>query len=1552
MAQAWRTVRVFISSTFRDMQAERDHLVTVVFPELRERVERLGLELYDVDLRWGVPQTGVDGERANSWAYCKRWIDRVEPFFVCILGQRYGWTPAAEEIPEGEDRAEYAGMSITEMEIRHAVLSGRHRKRSFFYFRQTSVPKDTPENIYNHFVDTADQARLEALKKQIKDESGRPVREYPCHWTGAGFDGLDAFGQVILEDLWSGVLRGERYVPKDAWRQALGHEPDSDPLYTDESLPIPQDIWEKIAEHAKPAPRDPLDAEAEQMAAFAESRLSWFQGRGKELEALAEFVNQDLRDDSSRMCVVRSVPGQGKSALLARFAENLGDTAHLVIIHFVGATERSADVRSLLERLVGELDRNGVPHPAEEDPKLDLESLRKRLAARLEGYEGERRIVLLIDAVNQLTGAHELAWLPHRLGAGVRIILSCIDDPSSPADSPAARAMSALRAQKPEPRWVNLSPLEEADVREIVKQYLDEYCKELDTAQIDAICRMEQARNPLYLLVMLHELRTLGGQDMHLKVPGIIARLPEERPDTVSLFDWVLERLESWDGREVFGREPVRLWCTYLALGRVGMSGRELSDLVARKLGDEAARTALRIERGIRRYLQRRGAQWDFFHGQLREAVTRRYMPEDAIPYHRDIGAYLETRWREPNPHALSELPHHQSHAQTWTALQGTLTNYDFVKAKVNAGFAFGLNQDFSAAFANVPTGVLEEHEQATLREWRDFVAVMTHRLVHMDEPFIQVAHNYADRGTVVAEAEARLPGFGQPWLRRTIRPPRRDSPAGLRVLEGHTGSVMAVKTIPGSNHALSTGEDNTLRLWNLDTGQCLQIMECRSKIGRALVIDREGRIAISGGWDGAIALFDLSSGTCVRTIEGPHGCVMALALTPDGRRLIAGHASRRVSLKIAEDQHESEHAKDEDTLRVWDLSSGACLSVLRGHTKTIMGLCVLPDGCHCVSASSDGTLRWWDLDRGTCVRSVRLDESIENEGAYAVVYMPEQRCLVSGGAFGTLQLWDAVDGRCLRKVFGAHQGSIMALAATPDGKRVVSGGRDWTVRVWSLETGECVKAFSGHVDSVWSVAVTLDGDYTLTASADHTVRMWNLRGDPRQDAFEGPIFTSGPVACVPPGPRLAFFHVDDSTQSTDACLRVWDPATDKQEEFASFRMIVNALAVSLDGRKAVWGGIDDTFHGVGDSLVLSVLQPGGPTCSLVRYQNHCVQPQSAPGDIAITPDGRFGLSGGGDGIIRVWDLGRLPGQELRESGDNTVRRQHSSIRVWDLPHSAELEGHTKEVTALALTPDGRLLASASNDSTVRVWDLEYHHCRHVLRPESGKVRSIAVTAEGRRVLSLTQDGTLRLWDIVSGQPVRALTGLGGPILNFVVTPEGQRVVSVGADRVLRLWHLATGRCHKVLGYGRGELLLTHDARHVLTWNGKSVHLWKTDGGGHIVSYRCMSRLMDVAPLPDGMRIVVVEHKDGIYALELMNVVTDIPVVTAVRLWLYGQAPSEGAHSKGHWDVGYTVSCPYCGRRFPVEKRQTSQQIVCAASRCRHVLRINRFVCDNEGLFD
>src|SRR5262249_53055767 len=123
MVASWRTVRVFISSTFRDMHAERDHLVKVVFPALRERLESHRVYLIDIDLRWGVIREQAENDQVLD--LCLHEIDVCRPFFLGILGERYGWVPTrypADALTRFGWVQEHTGKSLTELEIVHGVL--------------------------------------------------------------------------------------------------------------------------------------------------------------------------------------------------------------------------------------------------------------------------------------------------------------------------------------------------------------------------------------------------------------------------------------------------------------------------------------------------------------------------------------------------------------------------------------------------------------------------------------------------------------------------------------------------------------------------------------------------------------------------------------------------------------------------------------------------------------------------------------------------------------------------------------------------------------------------------------------------------------------------------------------------------------------------------------------------------------------------------------------------------------------------------------------------------------------------------------------------------------------------------------------------------------------------------------------------------------------------------------------------------------------------------------------------------------------------------------
>ncbi len=1455
-----RQVRVFISSTFRDMHAERDHLVTVVFPELRERVEQLRLEFFDVDLRWGVPAKDLNGETANSWEYCRQWIDRVEPFFVCILGQRYGHRPQPRELrdPAEQARQQAQQRSITELEVRHAVLNDRRKRRSYFYLRDTPVPVPPPAEeraIYNEFVDPPEQlVQLDALKADICG-CGRPVRGYPCQWTGRGFADLEQFGSLVLDDLWSGVLRDERYVSKDVWCQVLGAEPDTDPRYTDESQPVPRELWEKIVALAKPPPKDPLDAERQQMEAFAISRLRWFQGRTRELQQLTDFIHS-TEADAPRLAVLAAVPGQGKSALIAKLGQSIQEPKvrsqkpPFLITHFVGATERSATAHALVERLLGELDRSGIEWPADEqkegeEPKRDFNSLCHRLAKRLGDYAGERMIVILLDALNQLTDGHDLVWLPHRLGPSVRVVVSCVDDsgsrtgvppvssdvPAPPTggtpvplvQSPEHRVLHALASRQPAPLRVPLAELTAENVRTIVEEYLHEYCKELDTPHVNAICALPQAKNPLYLLVMLGELRTLGGNDMNRIVGERIAALAHDYPDTVSLFRWVLQRLE------VFGAEAVRWWCLYLAHGRVGMASHELAELLTRKLGADAAAAALRIERGLRRYLQRRGPQLDFFHSQLRQAVYEQYGPQaEAANAHADIATYFHDMadpernqsWKGDNPRPFLEVAFHLAGAQCLDELCETLCDLRFVETRCRHGQVISLQADYRLAIERLPEAQAELTEQ---RHRDERLASWTAEIIGYARQWSE-RRNRSARGEAVTETEPTLPApvaSCRMWTAEEIaaecrrildQPARRDR---LRAFAGFVEAECYTLLRHGTRvgfvvqHAFNCGPGGLahdaakrllsqckapvlLRRWPPDVSPnprpaLLRTLVDGSGWVHSVSVTPDGRRAVSGSGstdrgdqDDTLRVWDLESGACQRTLTGHSGSVDSVSVTPDGRRAVSGSQDKSV--------------------RVWDLESGQCLRTLGGHSLEVASVSVTPDGRRAVSGSGDKSVRVWDLESGVCQRTLTGHSGVVK----GVSVTLDGRRAVSASSDHTAKVWDLDSGKCLRTLTG-HSGVVSGVSVTPDGGRAVSGSFDDTLRFWDLDSGQCLRTLKVHSAGVLSLSVTPDGRRAVTGGCDGTVRVWDLDSGQCLRTLAVPSGRVYSVSVTTDGWRAVSVSGNDTVCVWDLggglCLRTLEGHDD----------FVSSVSVTPDGRRAVSGSHDNTLR-------LWNLDSGQSLRTLTEHGDHHIEA------VSVTPDGRHAVSGSSrSDTLRVWDLEsakclrtfgdfyhRVHGLSVLTDGRRAVSGgMDETVRVWDLESGQclrTLAGHSGTIWSVSVTPEGRRVVSGGGSMLVvslaawsnfalRVWDLESSQCLHTLGGHNLEVASVSVTPDGRRAVSGSWDKSVRVWDLESGQCLRTLEGHSDGVLSVIVTPDGRRVVSGSWDKSVRVWDLDSCQC-------------------------------------------------------------------------------------------------------------------------------------------------------------
>jgi WD40 repeat protein len=516
-----------------------------------------------------------------------------------------------------------------------------------------------------------------------------------------------------------------------------------------------------------------------------------------------------------------------------------------------------------------------------------------------------------------------------------------------------------------------------------------------------------------------------------------------------------------------------------------------------------------------------------------------------------------------------------------------------------------------------------------------------------------------------------------------------------------------------------------------------------------------DGRRAISASDDKTLKLWDLETGAELRTLFGHTSIVTAVAVTPDGRRAIS--------------------ASEDRTLKLWDLETGAEVRTLYGHTREVRDVAVTPDGRRAVSASGHTTLKVWDLETGAEVRT----HSGHFGWGGAVAVTPDGRRILS--ARWQIKLSDLESGVDLRTLSG-HTGNLIgegdAVAVTPDGRRAIFASDDYTLKLWDIETDAELRTLSGHTYEVNAVAVTPDGRRAISASSDQTLKLWDLQTVVNGRTLSGHSSTVIAVAVIPNSRRAI-------SASDDAGLKLWDleTGTELRHLFGHFRS-GKGFAVTPDGRCIITASDDHR-------LTLWDLETGAELRILSGHSK-------AVNAVAVTPDGRRALSASSDETIKVWDL--ESGAELRTLSGHTWtvnavavtpdgRRALSAsddqtLGLWDLETGAELRtlsGHTSAVKAVAITQDGRRAISASNHQTPTSRDLE----------DGGD----EVCVDSYRIpVSASNDRTLRLWDLESGAEMRTLSGHLTGVNAVAVNPDGRRFLLVSEDRRLRLWDLESGR--------------------------------------------------------------------------------------------------------------------------------------------------------------
>ena len=382
-----RVIRVFISSTFCDMHAERDELVLRIFPQLRKMCKKRGVDFKEVDLRWGI--TEEQSKRGEVLPVCLAEIERCRPYFICHLGERYG--DVAKTIDEDlvKDHPwleKHKEKSYTDLEIVHGVLENPEMKRrAFFYFRNSAVSKEVEKKLEKEsgYIKEPEsyKAKLDTLKDEIC-KSGYPRKDYSDART---------FGELVLKDLWAAI---------------------------DERFP----------EGSQPTrlERERMDNEA-----FAEMRRKVYIGRDEYYSTLDDHVTGE-----GDPLVITGESGIGKSALISNWMEMYRKKRpdDFMIARFIGGTAESADYAFLLRSIMMEIKDRYEPETEGEkkedhtaiigekedeiptDPKKVVEAFPLWLAKVAAREVNKRmRFILILAGLNQLTDRDnglDRGWIP------------------------------------------------------------------------------------------------------------------------------------------------------------------------------------------------------------------------------------------------------------------------------------------------------------------------------------------------------------------------------------------------------------------------------------------------------------------------------------------------------------------------------------------------------------------------------------------------------------------------------------------------------------------------------------------------------------------------------------------------------------------------------------------------------------------------------------------------------------------------------------------------------------------------------------------------------------------------------------------------------------------------------------------------------------------------------------------------------------------------------------------------------------------------------------
>uniref|UniRef100_A0A1A8DN79 Telomerase-associated protein 1 n=3 Tax=Nothobranchius TaxID=28779 RepID=A0A1A8DN79_NOTKA len=1405
----WQGVRVFISSTFRDMHAERDVLVRSVFPELRRRAALHRLYLQEVELRWGV--TEDESERATE--LCLSEVCRSQ-MLVGILGERYGQVPPRPVLPDLPQyswlAAAPAGLSITEMEIRQflALYPDTAQQRMFCYFRDPDIISSIPVAWRSDFAAESKEAedKLASLKRRLLDNKVKVTEKYSCEWGGVVegkpyLKNLEVFGKTVLEDLWVAVQK----------------------LFVEE---------DKEAEAAS----EVLEQEVHQGALQRH-----FFGRAKLLSAAAEMVEKV--QTKGGVAVVHGGPGEGKTVFMAALADALRTGAKSrrnlrcdVISYSTAASQSARSVENLLRCLVLWLRK--ITNTEKEPP---LPHQYKDLLAEFRSTLGEMKkpVVVLVDGVDLLQdGRGQLSsdWIPQQLPNGVCIVLSVT------SKTPLLQTLSTKRGMP----LFSLGQLTMPDRKEIIQKELDAFGKKLsDSAfnnQLQTLVTKKGAASPLYLHLACEDLRNFGSFD---KMKENLQALPQSLNQLVQFslerlcsqyrgmlgFRWALAALTvSPTGLKERDLYHLLNTCNDLSLRDGRVTWEEVLNLSRTPKGRIPMAVFTRIVHSLQSLIGSSHCHDTDDLLALNNPEVKRAFEDFLLPTESDrTRAHLVLAghlWAIGDPqgkdtflhcevNSVLHLPSSLIESGQLEALRSLLSNFYFLHANVSFGLLHHLLETYSLCDKEC-TSSPPLDLQGRLEDCRSFLQRHASTLSTWPALFIQQALGEPPETSAHIWAEG-LVGKGGIRVVECLKSSDGAFHENNELVSTFSSEpTCVVLSLDEQLVVVGTGE-GTLHIIHMQTGQEVKSLLSSCDGISSCVFLTDGQLA-STSFDGQIEVWDIENGCRTSLIEGHTNTITASDITPDRKHMAT------VSLDF--------------TLKVWSPAKGHEVARLPSNSPLN---CVAfdPEGHLLAAGCWSGTVVVWNwLQNQTLATLCGHEQSVRS-----LSFSPSSSMLCSGSVSGEVRVWSVHTSTCVG-CFQAHFGATEALAFLKDGGMLLSAGSDHTLQLWSGGLGRSVAALKNDeceleppqkkMKSVRSqppaLCVAANGDCAAVGYHGDGIKLFSHNSGEKMWATTD---LGVSVHC------LLWVSVDAEQKEpellvsggSDKCLRLWKR---KEEEgmlgglmslgtFGVQKASILALeqnstylaAASDDFTVALWLLKDLALNPSPDAHQVLRSHKGGVTC------------------LAFSPDGTRLLSGGKDQALVVWDVGSSPAALSKSL----------------------LHAHKDWITGCVWTPD--CVMSSSNDGRLCLWDLEAGLC---LRKISWRNPLTSICCQGHHVIAGCSEGALHVWDWKTNTEICHIAAHKQRINHCSVLlncdkkketkPEGLTVFTASDDGTVQLWkplqveHFSSFQGHSgsvrgvTLRGGLSEFLTVSEDRSLRSWT------WTTEISSNLkgsISALCLS---------------------------------------------------------------------------------------------------------------